>query len=447
MPERFHFARLDGLRPVVARSADGDRGGLPAAPAGAGARRRASGRPAALRHAGHQPLRARLQRHRDRPAPAAAGGARRPHPAARLRDLPADRGRGRRPRRAGGADPARSSASPRPRAGRRLVGRAPAAPRPARTSGGRAGCAPPTPATTSSSSLSAPRRGAAGRAPPPRRRGRSAPTATCRSSTTSRRSTLESGDPVQAVTLLGALRPPRPALPAVPPGRLGESRADELAWRLVAQLSLNYLGLAVEGERARAAARDARRSTPTAATRRSPATPGRSPAVDARPVVERLPIAGPICFGRGTEVDARGRRGRPRRPQRAAAVGAARAALRALRRRQRLRADPDPAPAWPGGGAMADDARQPQPDLSGGPVRNAEDGLLRAPAAAGARRAALRPRRPARPRAGAARPGAAPGLRHARRRGAAPGSARAPAARSRRRSSGCSGPRGRCRCT
>ena len=52
---------------------------------------------------------------------------------------------------------------------------------------------------------------------------------------------------MQAVTLLGALRPPRPALPAAPPAGAGESRADELAWRLVAQLSLNYLGLAVEG--------------------------------------------------------------------------------------------------------------------------------------------------------------------------------------------------------
>ena len=39
MPERFHFARVDGLRPVVARCAGGDRARLPAAPAGAGARR------------------------------------------------------------------------------------------------------------------------------------------------------------------------------------------------------------------------------------------------------------------------------------------------------------------------------------------------------------------------------------------------------------------------
>jgi type VI secretion system protein ImpG len=113
--------------------------------------------------------------------------------------------------------------------------------------------------------------------------------------------TLESGDPVQAVTLLGALRPPRPAMPAVPAGRLGESRADELAWRLVAQLSLNYLGLAVEGGAleplAATLALYADRGDPALARHARSLT-----GVDARPVVERLPIPGPLCFGRGTEV-------------------------------------------------------------------------------------------------------------------------------------------------
>ena len=113
--------------------------------------------------------------------------------------------------------------------------------------------------------------------------------------------TLESGDPVQSVTLLGAVRPPRPALPAVPPGRGGEGRADDLAWRLVAQLSLNYLGLAVEG-----GALDPLRATlDLYADRGDPALARHARAiagVEARPVVERLPIAGPMCFGRGTEV-------------------------------------------------------------------------------------------------------------------------------------------------
>jgi type VI secretion system protein ImpG len=114
--------------------------------------------------------------------------------------------------------------------------------------------------------------------------------------------TLESGDPVEAVTLLGALRPPRPSLPASPPsGLAGETRADELAWRLVGQLSLNYLGLAVEG----GATEPLRATLELYADRGDPALARHAravAAVTARPVVERLPIAGPMCFGRGTEV-------------------------------------------------------------------------------------------------------------------------------------------------
>jgi type VI secretion system protein ImpG len=87
----------------------------------------------------------------------------------------------------------------------------------------------------------------------------------------------------------------------VPPGRGGEGRADDLAWRLVAQLSLNYLGLAVEG-----GALDPLRATlDLYADRGDPALARHARAiagVEARPVVERLPIAGPMCFGRGTEV-------------------------------------------------------------------------------------------------------------------------------------------------
>ncbi len=50
-----------------------------------------AGRFRAFRHADHQSLRARVQRHRDRPAADAPGAARRPHAAARLRDLPRHR--------------------------------------------------------------------------------------------------------------------------------------------------------------------------------------------------------------------------------------------------------------------------------------------------------------------------------------------------------------------
>ncbi|SFT71809.1 type VI secretion system baseplate subunit TssF [Mesorhizobium sp. YR577] len=114
--------------------------------------------------------------------------------------------------------------------------------------------------------------------------------------------TLESGDPVEAVKLLGSMRPPRAAIPAtLPAGAAGESRADDLAWRLVAQLSLNFLSLAEEGRGAEPlhALLDlyADRGDPGLARHVRSIT-----RVETRPVVERLPIDGPMCFGRGTEV-------------------------------------------------------------------------------------------------------------------------------------------------
>lgn len=114
--------------------------------------------------------------------------------------------------------------------------------------------------------------------------------------------TLESGDPVETIRLMGALRPPRPAIPAaLPSGPEGESRADELAWRMVSQLSLNFLSLASEGRGADPlhALLDlyADRGDPGLARHVRSIT-----RIESRPVVERLPIAGPMCFGRGTEV-------------------------------------------------------------------------------------------------------------------------------------------------
>lgn len=113
--------------------------------------------------------------------------------------------------------------------------------------------------------------------------------------------TLESGDPVRAATLLGALRQPRPALAPGPRTRAGESRADEIAWRLVAQLSLNYLGLAAEGQ----AVAPLRATLELYADRGDPGLARHVTGitgVTARPVIERLPIAGPLCFGRGIEI-------------------------------------------------------------------------------------------------------------------------------------------------
>ncbi|MCO5066541.1 MAG: type VI secretion system baseplate subunit TssF [Rhizobiaceae bacterium] len=113
---------------------------------------------------------------------------------------------------------------------------------------------------------------------------------------------LESGDPVETIRLLGALRPPRPAVAAaLPTSAAGESRAEELAWRLISQLSLNFLSLAEEGRGADPlhAVLDlyAERGDPALARHvRSIVR------IESRPVVERLAIPGPMCFGRGTEI-------------------------------------------------------------------------------------------------------------------------------------------------
>jgi type VI secretion system protein ImpG len=112
---------------------------------------------------------------------------------------------------------------------------------------------------------------------------------------------LESGDPVEAILIDGALRPPRPALAPVASRAQGEAGRDELAWRLAAQLSLNFLSLAEEGRgaeplRALIALYSDRGDPALAAHARSIAR------VTSRPVIERLAVAGPLCFGRGTEI-------------------------------------------------------------------------------------------------------------------------------------------------
>jgi type VI secretion system protein ImpG len=114
--------------------------------------------------------------------------------------------------------------------------------------------------------------------------------------------TPESGDPIESIRLLGALRTPQPAIPAsLPAGAEGESRADDLAWRLVAQLSLNFLSLAKEGR----GVEPLHALLDLYTDRGDPGIARHARAivrVDARPVIERLAIEGPICFGRGTEV-------------------------------------------------------------------------------------------------------------------------------------------------
>jgi type VI secretion system protein ImpG len=114
---------------------------------------------------------------------------------------------------------------------------------------------------------------------------------------------LETGDPVGRIELLAPFRRPRAsvasALPNIVSG--GESQLDDLAWRLVAQLSLNHLSLAEPGQDAEPlrAMLDlyAGRGDPAMARHARSITRVRS-----RQVVERLGIPGPICFGHGVEI-------------------------------------------------------------------------------------------------------------------------------------------------
>lgn len=117
------------------------------------------------------------------------------------------------------------------------------------------------------------------------------------------RLSLESGDPVARAELTGALRRPRPALVASLPriAEAGETRLDEVIWRLIGQLSLNYLSLAEES----GDAAPLRAMLELYADRGDPALARhvRSVArIRSRPVTERLALAGPVCFGRGVEI-------------------------------------------------------------------------------------------------------------------------------------------------
>ena len=112
---------------------------------------------------------------------------------------------------------------------------------------------------------------------------------------------LDSGDPVAEVRLLFAMRPPREALHAAAPSAAGGDASDALAWRLVAQLSLDHLSLAGEGQDAE----PLRALLRLYADRGDPALEGHAKSVvrlGSEPVVERLGLPGPICFGHGTAV-------------------------------------------------------------------------------------------------------------------------------------------------
>ena len=114
--------------------------------------------------------------------------------------------------------------------------------------------------------------------------------------------TLEKGDPVKTVELLQSVKRPRPSLRAsLPSGAGSDARLDDLTWRWIAQLSLNHLPMS----------RGAGGEAPLQAMLRLYSDRG-DPAVErhgravvglsSRPVMERLGLPGPICFGHGTEL-------------------------------------------------------------------------------------------------------------------------------------------------
>lgn len=112
--------------------------------------------------------------------------------------------------------------------------------------------------------------------------------------------TLEAGDPVGAVRLLQAMRRPRASLSAqLPNDGRGTADKEDLTWRWISQLSLSQVTLSEEG------AAPLHALVSLYADRGDPAFArhGRSiTSVSAEPVMERLAMAGPICFAHGTDI-------------------------------------------------------------------------------------------------------------------------------------------------
>ncbi|MDN5865687.1 MAG: type VI secretion system baseplate subunit TssF, partial [Gammaproteobacteria bacterium] len=103
--------------------------------------------------------------------------------------------------------------------------------------------------------------------------------------------TLEIGAPVQAVRMVAGPTRPRHAF-----------HSGETAWRLVSQLSLNYLSIADEDSGAGAEA--LREMLALYVDDKDPLARHVEGVVwvDSRAIVRRMPVAGPICFGNGLEI-------------------------------------------------------------------------------------------------------------------------------------------------
>lgn len=114
--------------------------------------------------------------------------------------------------------------------------------------------------------------------------------------------TLDSGAPVSGITLMQAIKRPRASLQAVlPEAGARENPRDELAWRWISQLALNHVSLTetlTDAEPIRAMlALYADRGDPALARHAQSLQ-----RIQAKGIFERLPMAGPICFGQGTQI-------------------------------------------------------------------------------------------------------------------------------------------------
>ena len=179
--------------------------------------------------------------------------------------------------------------------------------------------------------------------------------------------TLEAADPVETVAAARRAASAAAGNPGGAAGR-GRGRVAGRRTRLAAGLAAGAQLSQPQPRKAEASIRCTRCSTsmPTVATRRLRATFSSIVRIDSRPVIERLQIDGPMCFGRGTEVtlhiDQSVLAG-----QSALLLSALLARLFARHAgingfvRTRTQAVPET-----GGCAMADDARQSLPDLDGG---------------------------------------------------------------------------------
>jgi type VI secretion system protein ImpG len=103
--------------------------------------------------------------------------------------------------------------------------------------------------------------------------------------------TLESAAPVESVRCVAGLSRPRPSF-----------AHGDASWRLISHLSLNYLSIVDTAGEGAAALREMlglyADSTDTVAQRQIEGVR----AVSSKPVIGRVPISGPIAYGRGTEI-------------------------------------------------------------------------------------------------------------------------------------------------